>query len=658
MRTHKLLTALPLFLAPALACASGDSLFASGLDPGMGFQTFHLPDKNDAVACSARRNASAVIGPVYFAQMHFLEPTHPFFHLNADRPVLLKANVVGAGASPEVKVTAKIDGKVIGSLCLKGPATLPASVDPATQSRENSFTVTLPSAWVRQGLSVMLSTGSNTREFDAPTLGIGPAPVLTLVVQEMFLFGAKVPSTRWADWQMQYLSALPISALNVASLVDLHIEQLALEPRGDGRDRFGNAMAQPATVATRNASCTTAEKSAGNCTTYGGYAILNTSRRVVGAIMNANGMSSYGQSYALLSSGNRAGGGIAGGGTGAGDDMGGIFNHEMGHSSDMPHWGGAWYGRTAAADTRRYPYSGEFGTLPDNPVGGGFGNSWGYDILADRIITPICASTGKERQDPLQRSNGCADSAGRYDTYSDYSALQATRFFVGAPNTLIGAIPYPRDPIGNAAATPFAFPTQGGKSVIEQPNFTRPLITRWNAAQQRYLSDAPPNISADQKKHRYPEKYNVKVVTFWGTHSNTTPGISRFGTPLHYVGNLMKTWDPSDPADFADIKHWVSGEAFWWGADLVLRVDYADGSHRAAVIKAAPRSEDPLDGGSYAIWAINLPDDKEIVSARLYRRPMEVRNPGTDTPYNINRTGNPTTAENYLATARISTTYP
>ena len=114
-------------------------------------------------------------------------------------------------------------------------------------------------------------------------------------------------------------------------------------------------------------------------------------------------------------------------------------------------------------------------------------------------------------------------------------------------------------------------PSKGGKVVAIQPNSRTPLLKHWDTATSSYVVQAAPALSANQLRHYYPQQYNTRVVTIWGSFSNTTPAATTIQPPLHYVGHLKKTWDPADPADFTDIKSWVSGDAFWWGADLVLR---------------------------------------------------------------------------------------
>jgi hypothetical protein len=658
MSVRRLCAVAALAWVSGAALAADDPIFADGFDPSVGFQTFRIPDRDDGVFCSGATNPTAQISRIYFAQTHLLEPTHPFFVLTANRPVLLKADVIGSGTAPEVKVTATVGGTTIGSLCLAGPSPLPASVDPAVQSRLDSFTVTLPAAWIRPGLALSVQAGGATRTFSASTLKIGPEPVLTLLAPDVFLFGDTAATPKPMAWQQQYLATLMVSALDVSSFVALTSANLPISPRSDGRDGFGNAMAQTAVMATRKPSCTTEEQAAGTCTLYGGYAVLNAVRGVLGAFRAANGMDTFTQIYGTLSNNQHVGGGLAGGGVGSGDDYGLTFNHEMGHSADMPHWGDSWYGRNDASATQRHPYAGEYGTLPNNPTGGGFGDSWAYNLFVDRFMPPICAGTGKERQEPMQRSgSSCQGSNLVYDYFSDYSALSNFRFMVGAPAVYSGTIPYPRDPLGNAAGAPFSYPTKSGLGVIVLPNWKKPLIKKWDSALSDYVPQDSPAVDANLMKHRYPQQYNKRVATFWGAFSTTTPAVNMIGTPHRYIGYLKKTWNPSDPADFSDIKSWVSGDAFWWGADLVLRVNYTDGSQRQAVMKYAPRGTDPLNGGSFATWAVNFPDDKTVASVTLYHRPMEVRYPGTNTPYNINRTGDTTTAANYLDTATIVATW-
>lgn len=647
-------------LLPSMAAALDDPLFVDGFDPTIGFRTTRLPDRNDAAPCSGAANAGAQIVRAYVMQTSLVEPTHPFFVLAANRPTLVKVDVTGSGASPQVRVAATNNGNPVGSLCLAGPASLPASVDPNAPSRANSFTATLPAAWMQPGLSLTLTAGTTSRTYDAAALKIGAEPVLSLIGPDLMLFGDTVPTAKAANWEQRYLSILPVSALQYTPLAPIVSGRLPIQPRSDGRNANGVTTTQPAMIATVPPSCTAAQQMAGTCTLYGGFGYISGGRQVSGAILKANGMERYAQAYGTFSANTHGGGGLAGGGVGAGDDYGILFSHEMGHSADMPHWGDAWYGRAAAGETRQHPYAGEFLNGSNQPLGGGFGNTWGYDYASDTFVSPTCAANGKERQEPMQRNpgNGCLPAGIVYDLFSDYSALFAYRFFVGAPAVYSGTLPYPRDPLGNAAATPFSFPTKSGMVVGVVPNGTQPLLKLWDTSAAAYVVQAAPTLSANQLKHWYPQQYNVKVATIWGAFSNTTAAASMIGPPMHYTGNLKKTWNPADTADFADLKSWVSGDAFYFGADLVVRVNYTDSSFRQAVVKVAPRSTDALSTDSHAYWAVNLPDDRTIASIVLYQRPMEVRNPGENRPYNINYTGSTATAANYMSTAIVAANWP
>jgi len=97
---------------------------------------------------------------------------------------------------------------------------------------------------------------------------------------------------------------------------------------------------------------------------------------------------------------------------------------------------------------------------------------------------------------------------------------------------------------------------------------------------------------------------------------------------------------------------------YWWGADLVVRADFDDGTHRDALILASARGTDPLDGSSFSYWAVNIAarPGVKLTSVSLYYRPMEARySDGGDTSSdyyvktNLNSTLNATlTADRYL----------
>ncbi|HVJ88258.1 MAG TPA: hypothetical protein VM580_00540 [Labilithrix sp.] len=85
------------------------------------FRVYDFPEPADDAPCTAASNDSAKIEHVYLAQTHVMEPEWPLFFLVGSRPALLKVNVTGVGASPQVKVEAYLNDTLVGTKCLRGP---------------------------------------------------------------------------------------------------------------------------------------------------------------------------------------------------------------------------------------------------------------------------------------------------------------------------------------------------------------------------------------------------------------------------------------------------------------------------------------------------------------------------------------------------------
>jgi hypothetical protein len=134
-------------------------------------------------------------------------------------------------------------------------------------------------------------------------------------------------------------------------------------------------------------------------------------------------------------------------------------------------------------------------------------------------------------------------------------------------------------------------------------------------------------IDASIFYERYPQQWGVPVLTLWGSFSSATPGSTMFMEPLNYRGNLLKTWDPTNDADLAALRSFKA-DGTWWGADLVVKAEFSDGSVRHVLSKHYARNTDPLAKDSFTYWAINLPAVQGVSLRRvsLFHRPMEVRN--------------------------------
>jgi hypothetical protein len=628
---------------------------------GSPFQEVSSPDKPNA-ACRTAGNATAQLGKVHLAQTHLLETTHPFFHLSANRSTFVRVSVTGSGAAPAVSVKGSVNGTDLGTFCLAGPSTLPGSIDEAQPSAANSFTGTVPGAWLKPGLQLVVAAGSASKTLSAAELKVGPAPELTMVTTDWLLFGDTEATPVPGGFRPEFAAKMPISKMRYVDFpIKPSLTQLPIGPRSDGTSPTGVGGNQPAVLATSLQHCSDADKAAGTCTRWSGFGILGAVRDLTGALQAANGMGSLSHWYGATSKNQHVGGGLGGGSTASGDDYSYTFNHEAGHMFDMPHWGDSLYSRAGPTNAQSHPYTGQYTNGAGESNGGGFGNSWAYDALDSSFLNPVCAASGKERQDPMQRNGpeGCNQANRAFDHFGAYSALFIHRYFVGATSNYAGTIDSPRDSAGNLMPR-FSYPTKNGRPNLVFNGSASPKITQWNDASKTYTEVTPATVSSDPRifGERYPLQWNVPVYTLWGSFSNATPAATVIHKPLQYLGNLPRVWDPTNVADLAEMKNFVSGDAFYWGADLVAKAEFDNGTVKHVLIKRYVRSTDANSNESFTQWAVNIPAPQgtKLTKVSLYHRPMWVRNPSSNDPTNLRDSSNNTlTGAQYLDTARLVT---
>jgi hypothetical protein len=629
---------------------------------GLQFTSYQAPAVSN-VNCISATNSTAAITRVQFAQTVLLDTSHPLFYLSAGRDTGIRVSVTGSGTAPDVQVTAQANGTTLGTVCLAGPSTLPASVDESTPSPATSFVGNLPAAWVVPGLQLTLKAGNASKVIGASELKIGPQPVLSLVTADWLLWGDTQATPLPANFGKEYAAKLPVSSIQHSVFpLTLSMAQLPIGPRGDGHSPAGATINSPAVMANGKSHCSSSDASAGTCTAWSGYGILSAVLSLTGQIRDANGLSSSMAWYGALGKNSSVGGGLGGGGVGSGDDYGLTFNHEFGHGFDQPHWGDSLYTRTAAGATQVHPYTGQYLNGSGQPNGGGVGASWAFDPLQSNnpFVNPVCAATGKERQEPMQRSgNACVPAGETYDFASDYASLFVARYFNGAANPYAGNVASPRDQTGNLNP-PFSFPKKGGRDNLVLNGTSLPKFMHWNEGSASYVDQASTDLSYQVN---YPQQWDVPVYTLWGAFSNATPAVTTILQPLKYRGGLPRVFDPTNAADFAALKASAASGVFWWGADLVVRADFDNGTTRYALVRTSARGTDPLNGNSFSYWAVNLPaiDGARLVKVSLYNRPMEVRygdGGSTSSSYytatNLNSTLNANlTAGHYMDTATL-----
>lgn len=594
-----------------------------------------------------------------------METSNPLFHLSAKRNTGIRVSVTGSGASPDIKVTAQVGGTVLGSVCLPGPANLPTAVDQNTISTADSFVGNLPASWVVPGLELRVNAGNSNLTIPASELKVGPEPVLTFITSDWLLWGDTQATTLPSNFGNEFASRWPISGVQYSKFpITFSLNQLPISPRGDGHAPNGDTVSMPALIANEKPHCGTTDKAANTCTAWSGFGVLAAVRSLTGEIQNANGMSSISHWYGALGKNSRVGGGLGGGVVASGDNYDLVFNHEFGHSFNQPHWGDALYSRTTST-SQIHPYTGQYQNSAGESNGGGFGNSWAFDpSVPGYFQNPVCPVTGLERQEPMQRKgNACVPSGQTYDYFSDYSSLSIHRYFNGAKTVYKGNIFSPRDVNGNNNP-PFAFPTRGGRpNTLLNADGSASKIQNWDETTASYVDETPSLLGQIKYDATYPQQWNVPVYTLWGSFSNTTDAANTIQQPMKYRGNLPRVFDPTNSADFADIKSSANSGVFWYGADLVVKAEFDNGTIRHALMRKSERGTDPLNGNSFTYWAVNIPvvSGAKLIKVSLYNRPMEVRNSDggktTSTYYtatNLNSTLNAgVTAANYMASANL-----
>jgi len=613
----------------------------SALPPSYGFQEHRFTSPADSGKCGRPANSGVSVGKVRFAQTHLMEPSWPLFYLTGGRPALVAVTLSGSGKAPDVRLTAKVDGVVVGQACLNGPADVPVVPAGADPSFDNLYTMTLPVDWVKPGLSVSVQAGSGTVEYSAGQLGVtSPTELNLLMIQTDLLHyndgkkDAPVPATFLAD----FAAAMPASVTRLGKLpARMVLDRMVFTGPGD----------EPILACRDDVPDRTG---CGDYSQVPGMDQLAAVMRMTGAFARATGAQSFGFTYGH--SGYLAPGGWGGGKVFAGFDYGGIFLHEMGHALGLPHWGEGPYGNTTPSwDEFTYPYGGV------GNDGGGRGQSWNYEPNSREFISPLCVDRtegvpGQERSDAMQRNDPCQEArkrgTGPWDGFGDFSAKAIQEFLHGNTGERTGTVPY------RGADPTYHMPSRDGYPLLETDGAGNRVFVR---------GSTQPQTPSDEETYDFlhPVQWNTPVYTVYGTYHPLYRNSNILYKPMAYMGTLPKLLDPTDPKIFADLKAGSNGPYggyFWWAKDLTLRFTYADGSQRVAIY--------PYDGVSrdwsvahhpwrwdLLYFAINIPADKKLSKVEVFRRPFLVRYPGSTDSGNIAQTGSTITPRNFLDGAQL-----
>lgn len=518
-------------------------------------------------------------------------------------------------------ITATANGVSLGKIALGAPSALPPTEAGGAPYKTGLYSAVLPAAWLVKGLSLTVSA-DNYLASTARAPVIGAPSVMELNVVPFYLFGAN-------DANSQALAN--VQAPTAAAQNDIYdkwpVSDLKIKPFNGGRIDLPTLVVSPRTD--KAGAAQPAYLLSNMDQQREGYAAMSAALNLLKRMREANGEGAtnnlyYGPMLTLNAAGKQAslGGGLGGGGGGVGTaDYTGIFIHEMGHAFGLPH---ANDGYVAG----KYPY-----------VNGSIkGSVWGYNqrakiflnLLVDKTAANFanCATNHQldaaglcYKQDPMQGGAEDRTAGFTFGTFSDFNTGKMQQWFEGRTTV---------DAAGKRSVS--------GGVIFPDTSFPSGYA-RWDSIDNSFVEFVPALAQSGLYgiNDNLPVTRNVPVYTIMLAYSRAgTAGASMIYAPVKYTGNLIRTFDPTNAQDLADIavdKGKYANYCKVSGCDYTLRVTYSDGSVLHRVLKDAFRSwltptaaepaaaTDPLSPSSFTTWAINVPGDKIIAKVELLDTP-------------------------------------
>ncbi|NNC87462.1 MAG: hypothetical protein HKN82_03255, partial [Akkermansiaceae bacterium] len=519
-----------------------------------------------SIGIPAVATAAVSIDAVYFGQSHVQKADNPYFGLVSNRDALIKAHVVDPTTppSPPVTATLTLDGQNL-ILPLTGPAVLPASVPDGLgvvqHSYDDSFTATIPAAWVQPGLEVTVNAGTASTSITNIEIG---AP--TRVIMRMFdvhYFG-QVTGDYPAGWEDELEAKWPVAELEVRRLPDVVFPELVIPPRAG---LPAARVTSPSDYLQQTGQNFDGEQAAALAWNGALKRAGGRSGRVYLSYINIYGVNAGGQA-----------GGFSGVGNGT---SAGILHHELGHALSLPHWG----------NNAAYPYKGAMhGIQPPASFNETHaGPAWAFDLRTGAFIPPTAQPNnvsghpaGTYKVDPMQGGGtGWQEPGYLLNHFSDYSMNQMR-------NYLDGHVVVWNQTLGQYAG--------------------------WNQATGDYT-----NVVSNNGV-QYPIEHDADVITVMASVSGANPGVNMVYPPIGpYVGGRIKTFDPTVPAERVEAQAIFAPAN---GCDVTLRI-LQGGVEKTYMLAASwEPGADPLSGGSLKTEAVNLlASDGEVTRVDLLLTP-------------------------------------
>jgi hypothetical protein len=492
--------------------------------------------------CSGAKNDGATIAEVLIGQNHLLPPTadnyvtneaktfamtgdalRPKFRFISHRPALLKVAVVGSGNAPEVKVIATRKGAPLGSLCLKGPATLPANPG-ATPSFDDSFTVQLPAAWIRAGIELEIQAGGADKKIPATDLRVGGGLRHEVVEIPTLIYGDKTP--HYAPRYMPRMAdELPVQSLIWSHFaVPMVLSPFVMSARSGKPDRVLTAR-------------------------EGSFDEVGEVLDIAATIRTANGQDGETSYFASLDPKGWGGGLGGGGGTAAGPASQLMVRHEGGHTYGLPHMEDAYAAHQYPFAKRRDGSGCVLGVTGQD--GCGVGPYWKY-----------------------------------FQYFGVVQSKDETQSFA-SPFDAKDANVYVRDPMAGGGDNWFgAYTDQWVMDDLQDHVYwdsAQNTYMKYDSVSGEFVADTSVRNSGYYDR---PIQRDVPVYTLFGSLSPTVNEARVIQPPMHYRGHLVKTLDPTSDTDLAWLKS-NSGKVCDRGCDFTVRVTFDGGKQRSYLLRHA-----------------------------------------------------------------------
>ena len=603
-------------------------------------QEYVFGEPDDQGDCLGNQNGTAIIDEIFMSQTHRHEIGHPLFFTIGERPALLQLAVTGSGVAPDVQVEGILNGNNLGTLCLKGPAMLSASINLAQPNFEDYFSVTLPKAWIKEGLELIVSAGNSVRTLTQDKLKISPFTEVNLVMVRMDAMDYNTEAyniSMFDNFLEEVASAIPASVVRFGEFPEtLRLPSFAFSSWQD-----------EIVVASTDEEVSNSPANTGNLNYYMNELIRDVQRST----------GDYPNTIFFGNTLNLQPGGWGGDNTFVSFDFTDNFIHELGHALGCPHWGEFYRIPNPAANEPSYPYKGEEGEAS------GRGTAWNFIQGSYEFVSPTCQDgsgnsiLGTERSDCMQRGYACIETRpsgpGPWDGFSDFSAKAMNNYLAGAQRQF-GQIE------DRGEIVDFHLPEQGGHPFAEINNGIR-TFTRTNEESNKEYKEYK-EYKEDEIKLPGQTLVEQEVYLIYGSAHVNMPEVNILYEPIKYKGTLPPVIDPTDPVTFAMLQNLQGEDApdlYGQTRDITLKLIYADGTVAYQLVPlqsySRPFSEEPDEILSPQYFGVVVPGNKSLCSVEMYHRDFIITD--YDIAGNITDPNQNISAENFMDEAVLITTF-